>query len=50
MNTEFHLIAKSNPIIEHCKQMRFAVYNCAYPGLEADQKEANLFEVKNFWD
>ena len=30
-NTAFYLIAKSNPIIEHCKSMRFGVYNCTYP-------------------
>lgn len=32
--TTFHLVAKSSPIIEHCKNMKFGVYNCTYPGLE----------------
>ena len=30
--------------------MRFANYNCTYPALEANMKEAGLFEIKNFWD
>lgn len=50
VNTEFHLIAKSNPIIEHCKQMMFSVYDCIYPLLEQHQRETGLFGVKNFWD
>ena len=29
-NTQFHLVAKSNPIIEHCSEMKFGVYNCTY--------------------
>ena len=30
--------------------MKFGVYDCTYPQLEQNMKEANLYEIKNFWD
>lgn len=30
--------------------MRFGVYNCTYKDLEQNQKDTQLFEIKNFWD
>lgn len=49
-NTTFHLIAKSNPIIEHCSSMTFTPYNCTYAGLEEHQRDTGLYDIKNFWD
>eukprot|EP00347_Sterkiella_histriomuscorum_P017079 403350749 len=48
--TKFFLVAKSNPIIEHCKEMTFGLFRCAYEGLEQDLKDCHLFEIKNFWN
>jgi len=30
--------------------MKFGLYDCNYSKLEENLKEANLYEVKNFWD
>jgi hypothetical protein len=30
--------------------MKFGEYDCTYPQLEDNMKEANLYEIKNFWD
>jgi hypothetical protein len=38
-NTEFYLIARSNPIIEHCKEMKFSIYDCTYSNFEQHLKE-----------
>jgi len=48
--TKFFLIAKSNPIIEHCKNMTFGKYKCTYAAHEEHLREAALYEVKNLWD
>ncbi|CDW85640.1 tubulin folding cofactor [Stylonychia lemnae] len=48
--TKFFLIAKSNPIIEHCKNMLFGTYNCTYQNHEQHLKESSLFQIKNFWN
>lgn len=37
-NTQFNLIARSNPIIEHCSEMRFGLYHCTYPEHEEHLK------------
>jgi hypothetical protein len=50
VNTTFNLIAKSNPIIEHCREMKFTNYRCTYGKLEQHLKDTQLFEVKNFWN
>lgn len=39
-NTKFFLIARSNPIIEHCKEMQFGKYTCTYSNHEEHLKES----------
>ena len=43
-------MARSNPIIEHCKDMWFGIYNCTYPKIEEHRRQAQMWEVKNFWN
>ena len=48
--TKFFLVAKSSPIIEHCKRMLFGRYKCFYNGHEGHLREGALLGVKNCWD
>lgn len=42
MKCDFFLQVKSQPIIEHCTETRFAPYALTYPGLPAQLKAAAL--------
>jgi hypothetical protein len=44
------LVAKSSPIIEHCKEVKFGKYICTYQAHEEHLKEAQLFGIKDFWN
>jgi hypothetical protein len=41
-NCDFFVYAKSNPIIEHCKNVRFGPYNLQYPNIEKHFALANF--------
>ena len=47
---DFYLIAKSNPIIEHCDNVRFGVAKICYDEFESHLKEAQLFEINNLFN
>mmetsp|Transcript_20768 Transcript_20768/g.15278 ORF Transcript_20768/g.15278 Transcript_20768/m.15278 type:complete len:96 (+) Transcript_20768:220-507(+) len=41
-HTDFFLLAKSNPIIEHCSGVRFGKYKCVYGKLGEHLKECAM--------
>lgn len=47
---DFYLVARSNPIIEHCDELKFGVYNCQYENSDNDAEQTQLKDVKNMYD
>jgi len=42
LQTDFYCLTNSPPIIEHCKEVRFAPYVMAYDGLDADLETTGI--------
>lgn len=50
-NCDFYVFARSNPIIEHCKNVRFGAYNLHYKGVENQFTMANFdYSTNDMWN
>eukprot|EP00357_Protocruzia_adherens_P028187 CAMPEP_0115013796 /NCGR_PEP_ID=MMETSP0216-20121206/25647_1 /TAXON_ID=223996 /ORGANISM="Protocruzia adherens, Strain Boccale" /LENGTH=350 /DNA_ID=CAMNT_0002383315 /DNA_START=141 /DNA_END=1193 /DNA_ORIENTATION=+ len=48
-DSQFHILTRSKPIIEHSTRLIFSPYKIEYSGVDQDLQSSGLYQIDNLW-